>query len=196
MQGRPLGCRFVKHNSEEEAAAAGVDATLWHAPTFCWVNQRPEGSKHMRVVASTESPVYYNCLDHRGFMSQFDIEMTYRMCSQVPLHYFVDSYASLDEAGLLQPPLPFDAKANAVAVVASNCQNEGAFSGRTRILRELIAVAARRNSTIKVLSYGNCERNTPFPANSSKLALIALHKFCFAMENSIAQDYVTEKVGG
>jgi hypothetical protein len=82
-QGFDLPCRFISARDEAAAAALKVDATIWHAPTYCWVGNRPPGSAHLRIVGSTESAVYYNCLDHPGFMAQFDMEMTYRMCSQV-----------------------------------------------------------------------------------------------------------------
>ncbi|GBF98653.1 galactoside 3-L-fucosyltransferase [Raphidocelis subcapitata] len=195
-QGHPLPCRYVSHPDEAAAAAAGADATIWHAPTGCWAPRRPPGSKHLRVVASTESSVYYNCLDDPGFMSQFDVEMTYRLCSQVPLLYFVDRYASLAPDGLLRPPLPFAEKLDALAVVVSNCQGEGAFSGRARVLREVARLAEARGARVRVLSYGRCDTNAPFPPElgGDKVALLARHKFCCAMENSIAQDYVTEKL--
>jgi len=126
-------------------------------------------------------------------MSQFDMEMTYRMCSQVPLHYFVDRYASLSTAGLLQRPVPFESKIDGLAMVSTNCQVEGAFSGRTRILRETMALADRRNASVKVMSYGKCLNNRPGGVGD-KVGKIAAHKFCVAMENSITQDYVTEKL--
>jgi hypothetical protein len=79
-------------------------------------------------------------------------------------------------------------------MVANNCQVEGAFSGRTRILREAIDIANnRRNATVKVKSYAKCLNNVPGGVGD-KISLIARSKFCVAMENSIAQDYVTEKL--
>lgn len=171
-----------------------VDAVIWHAPTYCWAPRRPKGSKHLRVIASTESSVYYNCLDHHGFMAQFDIEMTYRMCSQVPLHYFVDKYLSISPGkGIMQTPVDFDLKSNHLVWISSNCQREGAFSGRTRILKEVRDVARRSNATVQVVSLGKCEPTAPFPGGD-KVSIMAKSKFCVAMENSIAQDYVTEKL--
>ncbi|GBF98947.1 hypothetical protein Rsub_12593 [Raphidocelis subcapitata] len=197
LEGRPLPCRIVAADSEEAAVAAGAHATVWHAPSGCWVGRRPAGSSHLRIVAATESSVWYNCLDHPGFMSQFDAEMTYRMCSQVPLHFFVPMYsAALDSDHLLAPPAPFAEKLTAIAHVCSNCPWPGEFSGRTGIVKRVRALLEGGRSPVRFLSYGRCERNAQMPAGAKgdKRRLFRMHKFCFAMENSVAMDYVSEKL--
>lgn len=42
----------------------------------------------LAVIASMESSSYYKCLDDEAFMSNFDVEMTYRRQSGVPLLYW------------------------------------------------------------------------------------------------------------
>ncbi len=44
---------------------------------------------------SMEASTYYGCLDEQTFMDQFDVEMTYRLCSHLPVR-----------ALFWRPPLP------------------------------------------------------------------------------------------
>jgi alpha-1,3-fucosyltransferase 10 len=91
---------------------------------------------------------------------------------------------------LLQMPLvPFEEKEHAIAYVNSNC---GAVSGRSKIMRDLLALTG---SKVPVHSYGNCDHNKAWPAgNPNKRQLFSKYKFCVTMENSLAHDYVTEKL--
>lgn len=48
---------------------------------------------------------------------------------------------------------------------------------------------------VPVHALGQCDNNTPWPAGDpSKVQVMRKYKFCVAMENSIRQDYVTEKL--
>ena len=83
-----------------------------------------------------------------------------------------------------------------VAFVVSNCRDR---SGRLDIARELM----RR---LPVDSFGRCLRNRPWPEDALKAAsgsshphrqlqaLLRQYKFVISVENSIAHDYVTEKL--
>jgi hypothetical protein len=114
---------------------------------------------------------------------------------QVPVYYldiYLRDFLSPDQSRLLptllRAPVPFEEKLDAVAYVNSNCET---LSPRAEIMRGLMRLVS--NSTrVKVLSYGKCDNNTPMPG--PKQELIARHKFCVAMENSITKDYVTEKL--
>lgn len=85
-------------------------------------------------------------------VQQFDAEMTYRSCAQVPHPYF--DYVKDREPLLFRDPLPQPQKLAAVAYVNSNCD---AANGRGAIMRRLIAAMA--NSSLPVHSYGQCDKN-------------------------------------
>jgi alpha-1,3-fucosyltransferase 10 len=180
----PLHCEFFTPFTHNDSAAADV---LWyHAPSYCHNaigidRGRPE---QLAVVMSMESAAYYACLDSKEYMSHFDMEMTYRMCSQVPVHYLVDDLAQLPK--LQTPALPFEDKLDAVVYINSNC---GAKSGRQQIVDSYIKL----NASIPVHAYGACSNNMKERA-ADKLAVFRKYKFCICMENSIAIDYLSEKL--
>jgi hypothetical protein len=48
---------------------------------------------------------------------------------------------------------------------------------------------------VPVHSLGRCDNNTPWPpGRPEKVDVMRKYKFCVAMENSIRQDYMTEKM--
>jgi hypothetical protein len=54
------------------------------------------------------------------------------------------------------PAAPFSAKKNAVLYINSNCWTK---NGREKIMKELMLATKSSNSSIKVHSYGACDRN-------------------------------------
>jgi hypothetical protein len=158
-----------------------ADAVVFHIPTMpSWsgIDKRP-GQKW--VAWSAESDVYYPHLRDRGFMARFDLTMTYRLDSDVPVPYIEEwIYRQL-----CRPAVP--KTEDAIAVVFSSNTRE--HSGRSRYLTELMKY-------IRVDSYGRWKPNRVIQEDrgrETKLDTIARYKFTLAFENSLAKDYVSEK---
>jgi hypothetical protein len=166
-----------------------ADAVVFHVPTLprwrWW--QRPRKRRGQVWVAwSMESQANYPRLGEPHFLRRFDLTMTYRLDSDVPVPY-VDYYSSAENfaRALREPPRPKTEPAPAVSFVSSGID----LSGRRGYLAEL----ARH---LPVDSYGAFMRNRrlePDGGRPTKLGTIARYRFTLAFENSIDRDYVTEK---
>jgi len=93
--------------------------------------------------------------------------------------------------------LPYEQKRQAVAYFASNC---GTQSERAQIMNTWIQLNAqgkegcRCTLTAAVATTWTCLGSSqPWP-RTAKQQVFQLYRFCIAMENSIAHDYITEKV--
>ena len=158
-----------------------ADVVVFHIPTVpdlrgLW--KRP-GQKW--VAWSFESDRYYSRLRDPKYMRQFDLTMTYRWDSDVPVAYFGPD--TRDD--LLRAPALKSASVPLVAFVS----NRFDLSGRFKYLKELMQY-------LPVDSYGLALQNKKLPEDKrqeTKLETIAAYKFTLAFENSISQDYVTEK---
>jgi alpha-1,3-fucosyltransferase 10 len=130
-----------------------------------------------------ESAVNYNCLDNAEYMAAFDVEMTYRMSSQIVIPYLrSDHVQGFKEKEIV----PFERKKDAIVYIQSNC---AASSGRDDILRAVMAQG------IQVDARGSCLNNAPtVPRDQSKVDAMREYKFCATMENSKGVDYVSEKM--
>ncbi|KAF6258523.1 hypothetical protein COO60DRAFT_1691955 [Scenedesmus sp. NREL 46B-D3] len=164
---------------------AKADALYYHVPSFSGPPIAKRHPNQLRLAMSLESASYYAALDDPQYMCQFDAEMTYRQCAQVTNWYSLESMEDLFK----MPLVAFEEKEHAIAYINSNCD---AMSGRSKIMKDLIALS---NSKVPVHSYGSCEHNKHWPTgNPSKRQVFSKYKFCVTMENSLAHDYVTEKL--
>ncbi|CAM8994145.1 hypothetical protein QQ045_006879 [Rhodiola kirilowii] len=129
------------------------------------------------VLRSMESASYYgeNEISHAR-RKGYDIVMTTSLSSDVPVGYF--SWAEYD---IMAPVQPKTESALAAAFI-SNCA--------ARNFR-LEALEALEKSKIKIDSYGGCHRNRD--GKVDKVETLKRYKFSLAFENSIEEDYVTEK---
>jgi len=158
-----------------------ADVVVFHIPTvpdLRGLRKRP-GQKW--VAWSFESDRYYSRLRDPKYMRQFDLTMTYRWDSDVPVAYFGPD--TRDD--LLRAPALKTASVPLVAFVS----NRFDLSGRFKYLKELMQY-------LPVDSYGLALQNKKLPEDKrqeTKLETIAAYKFTLAFENSISQDYVTEK---
>jgi len=173
----PVACELTY----DPARLGDADSVVFHIPTL----RRPIQVKKRRgqkwVALSMESDVNYPRLRDPRFMRQFDWTMTYRLDADIRSPYFDPKLL----AHLFTPPQDKTATAPAV-YFASNHRER---SGRTAYVRELMQY-------IRVDSYGQCLQNRRLENDTgiqTKLDTIARYKFTLAFENSITQDYVTEK---
>jgi hypothetical protein len=172
-------CEF----STDRARLAEAAAVVFHIPTLTPVDRPIKYPGQWWVAWSMESDVTCPALADPAFMRHFELTMTYRRDASVWCPYFDGATA----ANLLRPPQPKTAAAPAVLVQSSRYN----LSGRVQYAAELM-------KRVKVHSYGAVLRNQPWPiddtGSDAKLRLIGQHKFTLAFENSIAVDYVTEKL--
>jgi hypothetical protein len=178
----PPGCAITLDRRRYFVA----DAVVFHVPdldpgTF---DRLPKLSGQLWVAWYMESEVCHPHLAAR-FHRQFDLEISHRQDAD-----FRTPYTTYFGPQVLEhmriAPLPKTEERFAV-FVASNSRE---FSGRTHYAYELMRY-------LPVHSYGRCLRNRPWPEDdgtrAAKHRLIARYRFTLAFENSVADDYVTEK---
>eukprot|EP00899_Mesostigma_viride_P017306 jgi/Mesvir1/25577/Mv01808-RA.1 len=201
---KPAHCNPASPDSGDPGnrpnASMCEDAVWYHVPDIL-----PTGSQaHVHrprpdvvlVAASFESSVNYPLLKNREFMSQFDIEQTYRVTApmlpvSLPMLFVPgNGWSSPEQAkGFFRPPLPTAKKLKAIVTVNSNCHTK-------TDLREVLV--KRLMDRFKVHSYGyylkNRKDKIPTHIPATNIPLYKKYHFCVAMENSNTVDYVTEKV--
>ncbi|GAM26569.1 hypothetical protein SAMD00019534_097440 [Acytostelium subglobosum LB1] len=153
------------------------------------------GVEHGRFFPITEEPRF---LDH------IDLNMTYRLDSQVPITYAC-SWGMYANGSINNFPdakvVPFKKKKKSVAMLSFNCGVGGAIF-RSSYLEHLMV-------HFPLASYGNCMQNTKLDADDKmpvetwtdlgmqlmyKSKTMSKHLFGVAFENNNLTDYVTEKV--
>jgi Glycosyltransferase family 10 (fucosyltransferase) C-term/Fucosyltransferase, N-terminal len=158
-----------------------ADVVVFHiatAPDLTHLKKRPG---QIWVAWSYESDRFYPRQCDPKYMRQFDLTMTYRWDSDIPVAYFDPGIRD----SLFRAPVPKTASAPAASFVS----NAFDLCGRYKYLKELMQL-------ISVDSYGRSLRNKKLPEDKrreTKLETIANYKFTLAFENSISRDYVTEK---
>jgi hypothetical protein len=154
---------------------------VFHIPTVPDLSRLKKRPDQVWVAWSFESDRFYPRLGDPKYMQQFDLTMTYRWDSDVPVAYFGPDIR--DE--LFRPPVEKTASAPAVAFVS----NVFDLCGRYKYLQELMQY-------IPVDSYGLTLQNKKLAEDKrreTKLETIASYKFNLAFENSVSHDYVSEK---
>jgi len=158
---------------------------------------RGDGSQ-LAVGLTMESAAYYRAMDDPAFMAQFGIDATYRRTAHVQAMYWNEGYKNAWEA---RPPLPYHAKKPAVAYLSSNCaapSGRDAIVGRVmEILDAARAPGAAGNASLRVDGLGACRKNSAAADGYARMQagdLLRTYRFCMAIENSVAPDYVSEKV--
>ncbi len=174
----PDRCRFTR----DPRLLFEANAVVFHVPTLC----RPLPPKRpgqIWVAFSMESDVNYPLLRDPAFLGAFDLTMTYRRDSDVWSPYFGPNLVP----DLLRAPVP---KTETVPAVYF-CRNGSDRSGRAAYVAELMR-------HIAVDSYGPSLNNRMLPVpdlgRATKLSTISRYRFTIAIENSIARDYVSEKL--
>jgi hypothetical protein len=153
---------------------------VFHVPTTPDVRRIRKYPGQIWVAFSMESDVNYPALSNLHYLRRFDLTMTYRLDSDIPVPYLCSRAEMLGN-----PVSPKTAESPAV-YFASNPFDK---CGRTVYVQQLM-------DFLPVDSYGKCLNNCKLPEDSgwrSKFDTIARYKFTLAFENSISRDYVTEK---
>jgi hypothetical protein len=163
-----------------------ADAVVFHLPSLHFWQRPRKRSGQLWVAFCIESDVNYPILRDPARMARYDLTMTYRGDADV-LWGYVPYFASADnlERAVVAPPSPKDAERPVAMLISSRTDK----CGRRAYLREL-------SRYIGIDSYGKFMRNKTLPKDQwrpSKLDIIRSYPFTIAFENSIAEDYVTEK---
>lgn len=164
-----------------------VDAVWFHGPS---ITDLPPRKRRPWVLMSMESNVNYPVLKNSTVLLWFNLLMTYRLDADVPC-----IYPNWHQYGpfLDPPPTRSGPSSGALAVyIASN-----PVPHRDAYVAELMR-------HVPIDSLGSCLRNASIEgfvtgnrnegARASILSVLPRYKFYLAFENSIATDYVTEKV--
>lgn len=178
----PADCTGDWEISSDPNRFQDASAIVFHIPsmpTWSTVRKLP-GQKW--IAWSAESDIYYFHLRDPKFMARFDLTMTYRLDSDLPVLY-VDPRM----AGQLRTPPIAKATDALCALFASNSRER---SGRSKYISELMRY-------VSVASFGRWRPNRVIANDSgrqTKLDTIARYKFTLAFENSCSKDYVSEKI--
>jgi hypothetical protein len=183
IQGVPLpgGCQLtIDRNRFAEAAAV-----VFHIPsTLRLPTWKPPGQ--LWVAWSLECDVNYPQLRDPAYMRQFDLTMTYRLDSDLPIAY-TSYYGDVDTLALAlrTAPKPKNPRIPATLFISSGMNRSGRIEYAAELMRYL-----------DIHAYGKILRNRHIPDDNgrpSKLDLIADYQFDLSFENAIADDYVSEK---
>ena len=176
----PAGCGITTDRSRyADAAAVVFHLPEWRTWRRFFLPRKRRGQ--LWVAWSMECERNYPLLLDPGFMRLFDLTMTYRQNSDIPLCYG-SAYVEADFRG---PPGPKKDHPLAAAFISSSADR----SDRRRYVREL-------SELIALDSYGRFLRNRPLARDQgriTKLQTISGYKFTLAFENAVGEDYVTEK---
>ena len=167
-------CKIIPLMSEETA-----DVLIFHSQDRPKLpSRRLPGQKY--VFLSQEAEVYGNL---RPIV--YNLTMTYRLDSDIPIPYIEFKKREKPRTPTLGSEFNFaGGKSKKIAWVVSHCKTQ---SGRERYVNEL-------KKYIDVDIFGKC--GTLTCSNRTCLSRInADYKFYLAFENSICEDYITEKLG-
>lgn len=197
------GLRCVS-NSRKSAFADSHGVVVWVGPgrPACLP---PRRAQHTWVMEFSESPAIYKELLDSDFTRRFDLKVSHELDSDVvltALHPLVEGGAIPPSTWLRLSADEAIAGRSAVVWIASYCP---AHSRRAELVRHLQHALP---SSVPLLSIGRCMHNHDEPlliakqadggGNAStwmsKIRVLSQYTFCLIAENSIARDYVTEKL--
>ena len=162
-----------------------ADAVVFHAPDLSMGGDARKYPGQLWVVWSMESAVNVPAISDPRFMRHIDIRMTYERSADVwaPYAKSADWWREVQRA-----EIPRKTEEKPLVLFQSSPVNR---SGREGFVHELA-------KHIGIDSYGLFMKNRsvegPDTGVRTKLRTIGGYPFCLALENSIAPDYVTEKM--
>jgi len=178
-------CSVLVEWTNDRRRLAEADAVVFHLPNSREIGDARKYPGQLWVAWSMESVVNYPVMADASFMRHFDIVMSYEAGSDVWTPYL--PRAGWWDAARHEPVPPKVESALAVHFQSSSFNK----SGRDTFVAEL-------SRHIAVDCYGRYRSNRqitgPDLGRQTKLETIGRYPFCLALENSIAPDYVTEKM--
>lgn len=168
----------------DQAAADDAVAIVFHLPTLpagVTLSGLTKKRGQVWVAWCMECEANYPQLNDSAFMERFDLTMTYRLDSDVPV-----TYLDADCRELLRTAPVEKEEGKLLNAFVSSSYN------RSRRIEFMVQLMAH----IDVHSYGKLLQNRRVIGDAgreTKLDTIKTYKFTLALENAIAEDYVTEK---
>lgn len=183
-----IHCNFT----DDLSLARDADALWFHMPAELHLPKRRKPGQTW-ILMSMESAANYPRLECPDFLGQFDIVMTYRLDADIPVIY-PNRRIFGDFRGPPGGKPDLAGKTDLAAYIASN-----SVAYRDAYVRELMRYmpidclgACLNNKTIEGFVTGpTAARKGGFRAI---LKVLPRYKFYLAFENSLATDYVTEKL--
>src|SRR6185369_8107970 len=129
-----------------------------------------------------ESDVNYPLQEDSDFIGRFDLRMSFRKNADIQMLYFHPAHV----ADLSRPPRWKYRRAPAVYMASNDLTRSNRY--------ELVSELMRR---MKVHSYGKSQNNRSIGLDigrATKIRIISRYLFYFAFENSVSDDYVSEKL--
>ncbi|OEO28518.1 hypothetical protein VW23_004475 [Devosia insulae DS-56] len=174
------------HFTTDQARLREADAVVFHIPDWrpTQLDDTPKYPGQLWVLWSMESAVNYPRMADPDFLRHFDLSVTYERTADIWSSYLPGR--AQWQAALAMPPPPKTETAPLVmfqSALIDGC-GRNAFSGA--LMRQ-----------IPVDSYGRVYRNRTLSEDfgrQSKLGTISRYHFCLSLENSLLDDYVTEKL--
>jgi alpha-1,3-fucosyltransferase 10 len=180
-----IQCEVPGRWTLDKRLASEAAAVVFHLPDFREIGDAWKYPGQYWVAWSMECGQNYKIVANREIIRHFDITMTHELRSDVWAPYLPP--ADWWKKALARPIMPKTEEAP-VALFQSAGTNA---SKRVDLATEL-------SRHIRIDSYGRYFNNRsvagPDLGPQTKIETIARHKFCFAMENAIEADYVTEKI--
>ncbi len=181
-------CMYSK-DTHSTTAVKQADAVVVYLPTYPGhpsklLHKYRLDTNNVFTVGMTMESVrtHPHQFDH---ITHYNVEMSYRMSSDVPNPYF--TFARGKQNLLEATHSHWASREKAVLFVARNCQST---SHREDLLRALQA-------HVRVDSVSDCLHNKDWPSDiprTDKRGLLRRYVALLAAENSVEDDYVTEKV--
>jgi hypothetical protein len=183
-------CRFTDDRSLLARADALLFSLIYLEPAHLPL---AKASPNQAWIAHCgESPTnYFGRNLRRPVMQRFDLHATISDSAHVRFNYLsFDLFGDRTLARLLAPPPDLASKTGLVVWLASNCN-----APRQDYVAQLM-------QHMRVDNHGDCLRNMPVDEQAGrrqpdwqqrKIDLIATYRFVLAFENSVADNYVTEK---
>jgi alpha-1,3-fucosyltransferase 10 len=162
-----------------------ADAVVFHVPGIPHLEGLSKAPGQIWVAWSMESAANYPLLTDPAFLARIDLVMSYQRTADIWTPYMQDRSVWQE---IVRRPLPTKSEVAPAVMLQSAAHDHSRRIAYARALMEAMAVD----------SYGRVLNNRQFPVadrgRHTKLETIARYKFYLAFENSIAPDYVTEKL--
>lgn len=177
-------CSTSCHFTNDRRLIDEADAVIFHLPQLNEVGRVSKRPGQIWIAWSMESRGHTPIRNDPAFMRYFDMQMTFERSADIWCSYLPKRAEW--EAALSKAPSPKTEAANVVM-----------FQSATNDLSGRNAYAAELMTRIQVDSFGKFLNNRAITAPDfgmlTKLETISRYKFCIAFENTIENDYVTEK---
>jgi hypothetical protein len=162
-----------------------ADAVVFHVPDLQDISTLPKRAGQIWIAWSLESVISYPILEDPDFLKRIDLIISYARSADIWWSYIPELSIWND---VRRSAVPAKTETAPIAMFQSAPHDR---SGRSAYTIDLM-------TQLPIDSYGAIFKTRQLPVadngRQTKLDTIARYKFCLAMENSIAPDYVTEKV--